>query len=382
MLIVGIAGFVGRVGGDSGQEGAGAFEFAVGVARGHEADPKTKARTGLSPSRSLVQPQSAGKLADGSSEGAGGVKTDAGTGTGGVLGTGGMGTDAGTGTGGAIGTGGVASDAGSGIACTDDGGVGLAAVARQCTQDSDCTILTSATCCGADSARGIAKAQANAYAGCFALPSGACSGLGCAKYLGYLTDTGKTTPFQGTGTQPIDLVSVGCLGHLCTTDVVPPADAGQDGPSAVDTAPDVGIQSCGSTTCHSGQACVLRSGGPDPLCQALGDGGCPPGLVYAFNLACPIFTNPAEQAEDGKNTGQGGTIGQECVSGQCMTFVMAGGVDAATDANVDTATPSCVWRPTHERGSVDFGRSRAARSAHPTIRDGRGEAACGRGRAG
>jgi hypothetical protein len=244
-----------------------------------------------------------------------------------------MGTDAGTGTGGAIGTGGVASDAGSGIACTDDGGVGLAAVARQCTQDSDCTILTSATCCGADSARGIAKAQANAYAGCFALPSGACSGLGCAKYLGYLTDTGKTTPFQGTGTQPIDLVSVGCLGHLCTTDVVPPADAGQDGPSAVDTAPDVGIQSCGSTTCHSGQACVLRSGGPDPLCQALGDGGCPPGLVYAFNLACPIFTNPAEQAEDGKNTGQGGTIGLECVSGQCMTFVMASGIDAGADVN-------------------------------------------------
>ncbi len=231
--------------------------------------------------------QSAGKLADGSSEGAGGVKTDAGTGTGGVLGTGGMGTDAGTGTGGAIGTGGVASDAGSGIACTDDGGVGLAAVARQCTQDSDCTILTLATCCGADSARGIAKAQANAYAGCFALPSGACSGLGCAKYLGYLTDTGKTTPFEGTATQPIDLVSVGCLGHLCMTDVVVPADAGQDVPSAVDAAPDAGIQSCGSTTCHSGQACVLRSGGPAPLCQALGDGGCPPGLVYAFSCYIP-----------------------------------------------------------------------------------------------
>jgi hypothetical protein len=137
--------------------------------------------------------QGAGKLADGSLGGAGGVKTDAGTGTGG-----------------AIGTGGVTSDAGAGIACTDDGGVGFAAVARQCTQDSDCTILTAATCCGADRARGIAKVQANAYAGCFALPSGACSGLGCAKYFGYLTDTGKTTPFQGAGTQPIDLVSVGC----------------------------------------------------------------------------------------------------------------------------------------------------------------------------
>ena len=45
------------------------------------------------------------------------------------------------------------------------------------------------------------------------------------------TDTGKTTPFLGTDTQPIDLVSVRCVGHLCTTDVVPPpADAGQDVP--------------------------------------------------------------------------------------------------------------------------------------------------------
>ncbi len=133
-----------------------------------------------------------------------------------------------------------------------------------------------------------AKAQANAYAGCFALPSGACSGLGCAKYLGYLTDTGKTTPFQGTGTQPIDLVSVGCVGHLCTTDVVlPPADAGQDVPPAGDTARDAGSQSCGSTTCHSGQACVLRSGGPAPECQVLGAGGCPPGLVYAASCYDP-----------------------------------------------------------------------------------------------
>jgi hypothetical protein len=230
--------------------------------------------------------QGAGKLADGSLGGAGGVKTDAGTGTGGVLGTGGMGTDAGTGTGGAIGTGGVASDAGSGIAYTDDGGVGFAAVARQCAQDSDCTILTAATCCGADRARGIAKAQASAYAGCFALPSGPCGG--CAEYLGYLTDTGKTTPYLGTATQPIDLVSVQCVAHLCTTDVVvPPTDAGQDVPSAVDTARDAGSQSCGTTTCHSGQACVLRSGGPAPLCQALGDGGCPPGLVYAASCYTP-----------------------------------------------------------------------------------------------
>jgi hypothetical protein len=48
------------------------------------------------------------------------------------------------------------------------------------------------------------------------------------------------------------------------------------------------------------------------------------------NTSCPI-TNPAEQAEDGKNTVQGGSIGLECVGGQCMT-VVTGGADAAADA--------------------------------------------------
>ena len=142
--------------------------------------------------------QSAGNPADGSSGGAGDV-----------------GTDAGTGTGGAMGTGGVTGDAGMGVACSDDGGVSFSAAARQCTQDSDCTIHLAAKCCGADEALGIAKAQADAYAACFALPPGACNGLGCAKYLGYLTDTGKTTPFDGTATQPIDLVSVRCI--TCNT---------------------------------------------------------------------------------------------------------------------------------------------------------------------
>jgi hypothetical protein len=54
------------------------------------------------------------------------------------------------------------------------------------------------------------------------------------------------------------------------------------------------------------------------------------------NFACPIYLPiylyPPEQAEDGKDAAQGGSIGVECVSGQCMTFVMAGGVDAAADA--------------------------------------------------
>jgi hypothetical protein len=220
--------------------------------------------------------QRAGKLADGSAAGAGGSQTDAVTGTGG-----------------ATGTGGVAGDARVGLACTDDAGLGFAAVARQCTEDSDCAIHVAATCCGADRALGIATAQASTYSACFALPSGACSGLGCAKSLGYRTDTGKTTPLPGKDTQPIDLVSVQCVAHLCTTDVLtqadagqdaPPVvdaatDAGQDAPSAADVAPDTGGQHCGNTTCYAGQACVLSGGGPAPRCQPPVDGGCDFGLV-------------------------------------------------------------------------------------------------------
>ncbi|MGB8299406.1 MAG: hypothetical protein WCG85_28585 [Polyangia bacterium] len=47
------------------------------------------------------------------------------------------------------------------------------------------------------------------------------------------------------------------------------------------------------------------------------------------NFACPIYLYPPEQAEDGKDAAQGGSIGVECVSGQCMTFVMPGSADAA-----------------------------------------------------
>jgi hypothetical protein len=61
------------------------------------------------------------------------------------------------------------------------------------------------------------------------------------------------------------------------------------------------------------------------------------------NVSCPIFTNPAEQAEDGKNTVQGGTIGLKCVSGQCETFVMTGGVDAGADAG--PCPTGQIWCP-------------------------------------
>jgi hypothetical protein len=148
---------------------------------------------------------------------------------------------------------GTAKDTSAGITCGGDGGFGLAAVARQCTQNSDCTIHIAPTCCGADEALGIAKAEADAYSGCFVLPPGACSGLGCSKNSGYMTDTGKTTPWLGTATQPIDLVSVTCIGHLCTTDVASPPDAGPD----ATTLGDIFSATCGQVTTQA--ACDSRS---------------------------------------------------------------------------------------------------------------------------
>jgi hypothetical protein len=52
--------------------------------------------------------------------------------------------------------------------------------------------------------------------------------------------------------------------------------------------------------------------------------------VSCGDLGCTSSTY--QQAEDGKNTAQGGSIGVQCVSGQCMTFVMAGSADAGADA--------------------------------------------------
>ena len=123
---------------------------------------------------------------------------------------------------------GTAKDAGAGIACSGDGGFGFPAVARQCTQDSDCAVYVAEKCCGANGALGVAKAQEGTYARCVALPAGGCGQLGCPTYFGYVTDTGKTTPYLGSAIQPMDEVSVTCVAHQCTTDVVLPPDSGSD----------------------------------------------------------------------------------------------------------------------------------------------------------
>jgi hypothetical protein len=209
----------------------------------------------------------------------GGVSSGGAPGMGGIVESGGMpGTG---GSGGSPGTDGGNPDANPQVLCGDGSGAGLPAAARQCAQDGDCTIAITPTCCGADQALGEAKSQSSAYAKCIALPSGACNGLGCAKFLGYITDTGRTRPVRSTSSQPIDFVSVRCLNQLCTTDVMDIQDAGQDAPSAVDAAEDLAVQRCGDAgACGSGQACVLTGGGPAPRCLPAEDGGlCSFGLV-------------------------------------------------------------------------------------------------------
>jgi hypothetical protein len=217
-----------------------------------------------------------GGVKPGTGGAAGASQTSSTGGSGGNLGTGG-----GVGSGGSPGTGGGNPDASPQVLCGNGSGAGLPATARQCAQDGDCTIAIAPTCCGADHALGEAKSQSSAYAKCIALPPGACNGLGCAKFLGYTTDTGRTTPVGSTSSQPIDFVSVRCLNQLCTTDVVDVQDAGQDAPPAVDAAMDLAAQRCGDAgACGSGQACVLTGGGPAPRCLPAEDGGlCSFGLV-------------------------------------------------------------------------------------------------------
>jgi hypothetical protein len=58
-------------------------------------------------------------------------------------------------------------------------------------------------------------------------------------------------------------------------------------------------------------------------------------------LGCPKYTY--SEAEDGKNTNEGGTIGLQCVNGQCRTFVVTVGADAGTDAGPCPAGK--IWCP-------------------------------------
>ena len=70
---------------------------------------------------------------------------------------------------------------------------------------------------------------------------------------------------------------------------------------------------------------VMEVGLAKPSSCTFTDLSCP------TNASCPAYIGMPEQAEDGKNTVRGGSVGLACVSGQCMTFVIAGSLDAGTD---------------------------------------------------
>jgi hypothetical protein len=246
---------------------------------------------------------SGGATGQGGSKAQGGAPGTGGAATGGTLGTGGSAAKGGAsgtggilGAGGGPGTGGAIADAG--VACTNDAGSALPAAARRCTQDSDCTIAVAPRCCGADQAIGEAKSQSGTYATCLALPPGACQGLGCAKFLGYSTDTGKTTPVGGSSDNPLDWVTVHCLNQICTTDVLADQDGGRDAPatdapvdSAVTALADGGSTICGSSVCSATQLCIRPScaGGTAPPCLPIVDAGaCPAGYTFTTSCQYPI----------------------------------------------------------------------------------------------
>jgi hypothetical protein len=211
-------------------------------------------------------------------------------GSGGSLGTGGGNPEAGgwVANGGGLGTDGGASDVSTQVACSDDGGVGLPAAARQCTQDSDCAIVIVPGCCARDQALGEAKSQASTYAGCLGRGLGTCDLPLCGMFYGYTTDTGRITPVGDSSSRPIDYVSVHCLNQLCTTDVVDGQDARLDAAPVTDVTVDLASQACGDTACGPRQVCVLMSGGAMPRCEPQGDGGvCSLGLVPIDTCSSP-----------------------------------------------------------------------------------------------
>ena len=254
-----------------------------------------------------------GSALDAASTGGGGSGGQSATGgilgSGGSSGRGGSGSDAagttGSGSGGKPATGGIPGDGGNSgrgdggmdaaVVCTDDGGTGLPAVARRCSSDADCTIAIAARCCGADQALGEAKSATDAYAACLALPPGACAGLGCAKFLGYVTDTGRTTPVVAATEKPIDWVVVRCSNGLCTS-YVPQQSC--DGACQPDVDSSACSDSCAggtpcpdrcSAACAQGKICCPWAGGP---CIPNDAGGCSGAQGYSCATATAAGTCP------------------------------------------------------------------------------------------
>jgi len=143
----------------------------------------------------------------------------------------------------------------------------------------------------------------------------------------------------------------GELGVNATAQVleVPAAAARPQGETVEQAEPGGASSSGGGVSCYdssgtiatTAKTCTLASDCKQVVqptcCGAISEVGlaksssCTFPPVSCGNLGCASFDY--QQAEDGKNTAQGGSIGLECVSGQCKTFVMAGGVDAGAEAN-------------------------------------------------
>jgi hypothetical protein len=108
------------------------------------------------------------------------------------------------------------------LACFQDGGA-LVPTAKICYTDGECTVLVVHTCCGADLAIGLSKVVPQ-YAACYpqAGPN-SCGRLGCAKFLGTLTEDDQV----GTSEPVAQCVSGAQYGQCMTRHG--PLDSGVDG---------------------------------------------------------------------------------------------------------------------------------------------------------
>ena len=149
-----------------------------------------------------------------------------------------------------------------------------------------------------------------------------------------LSSSGGTTGSGGTTAQGGSTVSGGNTGQGGNGGITGTGGASSSG-SGVSCYDSSGAIATTAKTCTLASDCKEVVQPTSNCCGAISEVGlaksssCTLPTPPCDNASCPIFTNPEEQAEDGKNTGQGGTIGLECVGGQCMTFVVTGGADAA-----------------------------------------------------
>ena len=172
--------------------------------------------------------------------------------------------------------------------------------------------------------------------------------------------TGGTAASGGTTAQGGSTVSGGITGQG--------GNGGTTGTGGASSSGGVSCLDSSGTIATTAKTCTLASDCKQAVwptcCGAISEVGlaksssCTFPPVSCGNLGCSGFTY--QLAEDGNNTAQGGTIGLECVSGQCKTVVMFGGVDAAADA---TGGATSAGGATSSGGSSASGGSGGKRGA-------------------